>query len=183
MYRVEFISREIRCELWTFYSRFQWGLERAAVLCPWRCLDAFKGRTFSLLAGVLPDGLLRAGEVSGRPLNWGFIIPSFCRLPLPPYHGPTPLPHTLGCQVTAGNSYPLSTPVLLTFLCEVCRLCVNDAETLSSGPGGDGEEDDGGVKPKGVSMLPLLSIPTTAPSLKLRVPLYSQFWSYSSSCS
>ena len=32
MYRVEFISREVRCELWTFYSHFQWGLERAVLL-------------------------------------------------------------------------------------------------------------------------------------------------------
>ena len=94
MYRVEFISREVRCELWTFYSHFQWGLERAAVLCPWRCLHTFKGRTFSLLVWVLPDRLLRAGggvrEATQLRIYHSFLL----QTPPPPTLWPTPLSHT-----------------------------------------------------------------------------------------
>lgn len=42
VYRVESISREIRYESRTLYPHFQWGIERAAVLCSQRCPVAFK---------------------------------------------------------------------------------------------------------------------------------------------
>lgn len=76
---------------------------------------------------------------------------------LQPPLSPTPLPHTLGCQGTAGNSYPVCIPVLLTFLCEVCQLCANDAEALSSGPRVEVDERGKGweAKSKVVSVLPL----------------------------
>lgn len=71
---------------------------------------------------------------------------------LPPPLSPTPLAHTLGCQVTAGDSYP----VLLTFLCEcVSSVLVTQGSELK--PQGGGGQDGKGweVKSQGVSIVPL----------------------------
>lgn len=159
VYRIESISRKIRYELWTLYPHFQWEMEWTVVLCSQRCPVAFED--FKDSPSLLEYGLMCCegqGQEWGRPFNWEFIILSFYRLPLPPHHCPTPLPHTLGCEVTAGNSYPLCTPMLLTFLCEVCQLCANDAEARSSGSRVEVEETGKGweVKSKGMSILPFL---------------------------
>lgn len=95
---------------------------------------------------------------------------------LRPPLSPAPLPHTLGCQGTTGNSYPVCTPVLLPFLCEVCQLCANDAWALSSGLGVevDKRAKGGEVKAKVISILLLflsLCLNTEGP------PFFPQFLS------
>lgn len=93
-------------------------------------------------------------------------------LQIPP--PPTPLPHTFGCQVTAGNSYPLCSPVLLTFPCEVCLLCANGrrgSALRSRGGEGKGRQMRGQVQ--GNVYAPVLSTPTTTSSSKPTVLLYS----------
>lgn len=70
------------------------GVERAAVLCPWRCLDAFKSRTFSSLAGVLPDGLLRAGGGVREAIQLRIYHSFLLQTPPPPKSWPhTTAPH------------------------------------------------------------------------------------------
>lgn len=109
--------------------------------------------SFSQLAWVLPDGLLRAGVGGGEAM----LLRLYNSFLLRPRLFPTPLPHILGCQGTTGNSYPVCTPVLLPFLCEVCQLCANDAEALSSGlrVEVDKRAKGGEVKAKVISILPL----------------------------
>lgn len=145
-------------------------MERAAVSAPEDAqLPSERGR-FCQLSWILFDVWLSSGVGVGEAIQRGFIIPSFCKFPLPPHHCPTPLVARL----------QLETHILSVVLCfspspvkSVCFVLMA-AEALRSGPEVGKERGDRcEVKSKGMSMPPVLSTPTTTSSSKLTVLLYS----------